>query len=139
VLLALEPLNRYETDLVNTAEQGLELCDEIGAGNVGLLLDTYHLNIEEKSVGDALRLAGERLIHVHACENDRGTPGTGHVPWGEVFGALRDIGYDRQVVIESFTPLVTEIARAVSLWRPLDAEGDTLAAGGLRCLREHVI
>jgi len=134
VLLALEPLNRYETDLVNTAEQGVELCDEIGADNVGLLLDTYHLNIEEKSVGDALRLAGDRLFHVHACENDRGTPGTGHVPWDEVFAALRDAGYDRQLVIESFTPLVKEIARAVSLWRPLDAEGDALAAGGFRFL-----
>ena len=139
VLLALEPLNRYETDLVNTAEQGLELCDEIGAGNVGLLLDTYHLNIEEKSVGDALRLAGDQLFHVHACENDRGTPGTGHVPWDEVFAALRDVGYDRQLVIESFTPLVQEIARAVSLWRPLDAEGDALATAGLRFLRGRLV
>jgi D-psicose/D-tagatose/L-ribulose 3-epimerase len=139
VLLALEPLNRYETDLVNTAEQGLELCDAIGSDNVGLLLDTYHLNIEEKSVGDALRLAGDRLVHVHACENDRGTPGTGHVPWDEVFDALRDVGYDRQLVIESFTPLVKEIARAVSLWRPLDAEGDALAVGGLRFLRGQVL
>jgi D-psicose/D-tagatose/L-ribulose 3-epimerase len=135
VLLAVEPLNRYETDLVNTAEQGLALCDEVGADNVGLLLDTYHLNIEEKSVGGAIRTAGDRLFHFHACENDRGTPGTGHVPWDEVFTALRAIGYDRQVVIESFTPQVKEIARAVSLWRPLDAEGDELAAGGLAFLR----
>jgi D-psicose/D-tagatose/L-ribulose 3-epimerase len=97
------------------------------------------LNIEEKSVGDALRLAGDRLVHVHACENDRGTPGTGHVPWDEVFDALRDVGYDRQLVIESFTPLVKEIARAVSLWRPLDAEGDALAVGGLRFLRGQVL
>jgi D-psicose/D-tagatose/L-ribulose 3-epimerase len=136
VRLAVEPLNRYETDLVNTVAQGLELVRETGLDNVGLLLDTYHLNIEEKSVGDALRAAGERLFHVHACENDRGTPGTGHVPWREVFDALRDLGYGGQVVIESFTPAVVEIARAVSLWRPLDAEGDDLAAGGLAFLRE---
>ena len=138
VRLAIEPLNRYETDMVNTAEQALTLCADVGEDNVGVLLDTYHLNIEEKSVGDALRSAGRRLFHLHACENDRGTPGTGHVPWAEVFRALRDVGYDGHVVIESFTPAVVEIARAVSLWRPLDAEGDELAAGGLAFLRESV-
>ena len=136
VRLAVEPLNRYETDLVNTTRRGLDLCMETGAANVGLLLDTYHLNIEEKSVGDAIRAAGDRLFHFHACENDRGTPGTGHVPWAEAFEALSAIGYDGQVVIESFTPAVQEIARAVSLWRPLDADGDELASGGLRFLRE---
>jgi len=138
VRLAIEPLNRYETDMVNTTEQALALCANVGEENVGVLLDTYHLNIEEKSVGDALRAAGPRLFHVHACENDRGTPGSGHVPWEEVFAALRDVGYDRHVVIESFTPAVVEIARAVSLWRPLDAEGDELAAAGLAFLRESV-
>lgn len=138
VRLAVEPLNRYETDLVNTAEQGVRLCRETGLDNVGLLLDTYHLNIEEKSVGGAIRAAGDRLFHLHACENDRGTPGTGHVPWAEVFDALGAVGYDGQVVIESFTPAVREIARAVSLWRPLDAEGDGLAAGGLAFLRQSV-
>ena len=136
VRLAVEPLNRYETDLVNTVEQGLELCDAVGADNVGLLLDTYHMNIEEKSLGDAIRAGGERVFHFHSCENDRGTPGTGHVPWADAFTALADIGYSGQVVIESFTPAVREIARAVSLWRPLDASGDELAAGGLGFLRD---
>ena len=135
IRLAIEPLNRYETDMVNTVEQGLELCDAVGADNVGLLLDTYHMNIEEKSLGDAIRLAGQRVFHFHSCENDRGTPGTGHVPWSDVFAALAEIGYGHQVVIESFTPAVKEIARAVSLWRPLDAAGDELASGGLRFLR----
>ena len=130
VQLALEPLNRYETDLVNTVEQGLEVCAEVGADSLGLLLDTYHMNIEEKSLGDAIRVAGDRVFHFHACENDRGTPGTGHIPWAEVFAALRDIAYAGPVVIESFTPQVREIARAVSLWRELDAEGDVLAARG---------
>lgn len=135
VRLAIEPLNRYETDMVNIAEQGMELCDDIGADNVGLLLDTYHMNIEEKSLADAIRLADDRLFHFHACENDRGTPGTGHIPWADAFSALADIGYSGQVVIESFTPAVKEIARAVSQWRALDASGDELAAGGLRFLR----
>ncbi len=138
VRLAVEPLNRYETDMVNTAEQGLELCDEVGAGNVGLLLDTYHMNIEEKSLGEAIRQAGDRLFHFHSCENDRGTPGTGHVPWPDAFAALADIGYGGQIVIESFTPAVREIARAVSLWRPLDASGDELASDGLRFLRTAI-
>ena len=111
------------------------MCDAVGVENVGLLLDTYHMNIEEKSLGDAIRLAGERVFHFHSCENDRGTPGTGHVPWSDAFAALTDIGYGGQVVIESFTPAVKEITRAVSLWRPLDASGDELAAGGLAFLR----
>jgi len=130
VRLALEPLNRYETDLVNTTEQGLELCAEVDSPSLGLLLDTYHMNIEEKSLGAAIRAAGDRIFHFHACENDRGTPGTGHVRWGEVVAALRDVAYSGPIVIESFTPSVREIARAVSLWRPLDADGDTLAAEG---------
>jgi D-psicose/D-tagatose/L-ribulose 3-epimerase len=136
VRLAIEPLNRFETDLVNTAEQGVALCEDIGSPAAGLLLDTFHMNIEEKSIGDAIRVAGDRLVHVHACENDRGTLGTAHVQWGEVFDALRAIGYDRQVVIESFTPAVTTIARAVCMWRPLDATGDDLAAAGLAFLRQ---
>lgn len=134
VRLAIEPLNRYETDMVNTVEQGLELCADVGSPHVGLLLDTYHMNIEEKSLGQAIADAGDRLFHFHACENDRGTPGTGHIPWEEVFDALRRAGYAGQVVIESFTPAVREIARAVSLWRPLDADGDALAAAGTRFL-----
>ena len=89
VRLAIEPLNRFETDLVNTAEQVLELLDRVAAENVGVLLDTFHMNIDEKSLGDAIRLVGERLLQLHTCENDRGTPGTGHVPWGEVFDAVQ--------------------------------------------------
>jgi D-psicose/D-tagatose/L-ribulose 3-epimerase len=138
VRLAVEPLNRFETDLVNTAEQVLELCDSVGADNVGVLLDTFHMNIDEKSLGDAIRLVGDRLIQLHACENDRGTPGTGHVPWDDVFGALGDISFSGPLVIESFTPAVREIAKAVSLWRPLDAPSDELARRGARFLRESL-
>ena len=122
--MAIEPLNRFETDLVNTVEQGLDLCDRIGRDNVGLLLDTFHMNIEEKSIPDAVRMAGERVFHVHTSENDRGAPGSGHIDWEGLFSALGDIGYDGQLVIESFTPEIKEIARAVSLWRPVAASGD---------------
>jgi D-psicose/D-tagatose/L-ribulose 3-epimerase len=138
VALGVEPLNRFETDLVNTAEQALELCDRVAAENVGVLLDTFHMNIDEKSLGDAIRLTGDRLIQLHACENDRGTPGTGHLPWPDVFDAIADIGFEGPLVIESFTPAVREIAKAVSLWRPLDAPPDELARNGARFLRESL-
>ena len=135
VRLAMEPLNRYESDLVNTVDQGLELCDLVGLPNLGLMLDTYHMNIEERSIADAIVRAGDRCFHVQASENDRGTPGAGHVPWAEVFAALDRIGYAGPVVIESFVPSIKEIARAVSLWRPVAASPDDLARDGLAFLR----
>ena len=95
------------------------------------------MNIEEKRLGDAVRMAGERVRHVQVAENDRGTPGSGHVPWSEFFDALDDIDYRGQIVVESFLPTVREIARAVSLWRPVAESMDALAAGGISFLRER--
>ena len=138
VRLGIEPLNRFETDLVNTAEQALELIDLVGAPSLGVLLDSFHMNIDEKSLGDAVRLVADKLLQVHTCENDRGTPGTGHVQWTELFAALNDIHFTGPLVIESFTPAVKEIAKAVSLWRPLDAEPDELARRGAAFLRESL-
>jgi D-psicose/D-tagatose/L-ribulose 3-epimerase len=135
VRLAVEPLNRFETDLVNTVEQGLRLCADVGADNVGLLLDTFHLNIEEKSLPAAIAAAGTRLFHVQASENDRGAPGSGHIPWPEVVAALRSVDYRGSVVVESFLPTVREIARAVSLWRPVADSMDALAADAAAYLR----
>jgi D-psicose/D-tagatose/L-ribulose 3-epimerase len=139
VKLALEPLNRFETDFINTVEQGLELVDRIGNSNIGLLLDTFHMNVEEKDSGAAIRKAGARLFHFHACENDRGTPGTGQVKWNAVKEALLDAGYAGPVVIEAFNRDIKEIARAVALWRPLAASPDALASEGLRFLRELLV
>ena len=136
IKLALEPLNRFETDLINTVEQGLELVDRIGNSNIGLLLDTFHMNVEEKDSAEAIRKAGALLFHFHACENDRGTPGTGQVNWNAVKGALRAAGYDGPIVIEAFNPHIKEIARAVALWRPLAESPDALASEGLRFLRK---
>ncbi len=135
VRLALEPLNRFETDLVNTVEQGLDLCRRTGRDNVGLMLDTFHMNIEEKSISEAMAIAGDRLFHMQVAENDRGTPGSGHVPWDEVFGALDKLGYGGSIVIESFLPTVASIARAVSLWRPVAASMDALARDGYAFVR----
>lgn len=135
VRLALEPLNRFETDFINTAEQGLDLVDRIGAANVGLLLDTFHMNIEEKDMPAAIRKAGSKLFHFHSCENDRGTPGSGHVEWSVVKQALEEAGYDGPVVIEAFNSDIKEIARAVALWRPLAVSPDSLAREGLQFLK----
>lgn len=134
VSLAIEPLNRFETDLINTVEQGLAFCHDIDADNVGLMLDTFHMNIEEKNLPEAIRLAGPRILNFQASENDRGTPGTGHVDWIGVIGALRSTSYRGGIVVESFLPTVKEIARAVSLWRPVAPSMDSLAAEGAKFL-----
>ena len=100
VRLALETLNRFETDMLNVVSQGLEFIKQTGMDNVGLHLDTFHMHLEEKNSGDAIRLANQKIYHFHACENDRGVPGTGQVHWDEVARALKDVNYDGPVVIE---------------------------------------
>lgn len=138
ICLALEPLNRFETDFMNTVAQGNALMDEVGMPNLGFLLDTFHMNIEEKSIAGAIRAAGERIFDFHACANDRGTPGEDHLDWPGIRQALRDVRYDGSVVIESFTTDITEIAKAVSLWRPLAGSQDALAKNGLAFLKQNL-
>lgn len=136
VVMCLEPLNRFETSFINLAEQMVEVVDRVGHPACQIMLDTFHMNVEEKSLGDAIRCAGPRLKHFHSCENDRGAPGTGHVPWDDVARALRDIHYDGPVVIESFTAKVQSIARAAAIWRPLAPSQDALAIQGQQFLRQ---
>ena len=135
VKLAFEPLNRFETDMVNVVEQGLKLIADVGEPNLGFHLDTFHMHLEEKDSGAAIRAAGDRVFHVHACENDRGVPGTGQVDWEGVFEALEDIGYDGDIVIESFTPEVKSIARAVCIWRKIAPDQDTIVREGTAFLK----
>ena len=135
VTLGVEPLNRFETSFINLATHAVEVVDRVDHDACGIMLDTFHMNIEERSLGDAIRLAGRRLCHLHVCENDRGTPGSGHVPWDEVAQACRDIGFEGPFVIESFTNQVKTIARAAAIWRPLASSQDALAEGGLKYLR----
>lgn len=135
VVLGLEPLNRFETSFINTAEQAIEIIDRVNHPACKIMLDTFHMNIEEKSLGAAIRATGDRLCHLHACENDRGAPGSGNVTWDEVAVALADINYDGPVVIESFTADVKTIAKAAAIWRPLAASQDELATDGLSFLR----
>ncbi len=135
VTLCVEPLNRFETSFLNLTSQAIEVVDRVDHKACGLLLDTFHMNIEERSIGDAIRAAGPRMRHLHTCENDRGAPGSGHVPWDEVARACRDIGYNGPMVIESFTNKVKSIARAAAIWRPFATSQDALATEGLRHLR----
>jgi len=135
VTLCLEPLNRFETSFINLTSQALEVVQRVNHPALGLMLDTFHMNIEERSLGQAITLAGPWLKHLHACENDRGAPGSGHVPWLEVKAALGHIGFDGPVVIESFTDQVRSIARAAAIWRPLAESQDALARDGLHFLR----
>jgi D-psicose/D-tagatose/L-ribulose 3-epimerase len=136
VKLALETLNRFETDMLNVVSQGLEFIEQTRMDNIGLHLDTFHMHLEEKNSGDAIRLANQKIYHFHACENDRGVPGTGQVHWDEVAKALKDVNYNGPVVIESFTSQVKEIARAVCIWREIAPSQDVIAKQGLKFLRD---
>ena len=138
VVLCVEPLNRFETSFLNLATQVVEVVDRVDSPSCQIMLDTFHMNIEEKSLGDASRAAGPRLKHLHSCENDRGAPGSGHIPWDDVAKALKDINYDGPVVIESFTDKVESISRAAAIWRSLAPTQDALAVDGLTFLKSKL-
>ena len=113
--VCLEPLNRFETDFINTCDQGLKLLKAVGSKALTLHLDTFHMNIEEKNQAEAIRKAGKLLGHFHACGSDRGTPGNDHIDWKPIAKALKEIRYQGDVVIESFTTDVKVIARAAAI------------------------
>jgi D-psicose/D-tagatose/L-ribulose 3-epimerase len=134
--IAIEPLNRFETFFLNTAADAVRFCAEVGRPEVGILFDTFHANIEEKDVAQAILMAAPHLVHFHACENDRGAPGSGHVDWPNVFAALRRIGYDRWVTIESFGFALGELSAAASIWRDLAPTPADIAFEGVQFLRK---
>jgi D-psicose/D-tagatose/L-ribulose 3-epimerase len=138
VTLGIEPLNRFETFFLNTAEDARVLCDAIDDPRIGVLFDTFHANIEEKNLATALATIGSKhLKHVHTCENDRGIPGTGHVVWPELFDSLRSLNYDGWLVIESFGAAIPEIAAAACIWRDLAPSSQSIASDGVRFLKSH--
>ncbi|GAA1825154.1 sugar phosphate isomerase/epimerase family protein [Agromyces salentinus] len=134
IRLAIEPLNRYETSLVNTVDQALEALGPLLGPGLGLALDSYHLNIEEKDIGAAVRAAGEHLAYVQVCGNDRGAVGDDHIDWPAFLDALDDVGYDGPLGLESFTGENDTIAVAASVWRPLAPSQDALAERSIRYL-----
>lgn len=133
--LALEPLNRFESDLVNTAEDVMRLVRDIDHPAAGVLLDSFHMSIEERSMEQAFVAAGERLLHVQVSENYRGVPGTGQTPWDSFRRGLERAGYKGVVSIESFTPEIKELAGAVCIWKNLAESQDGFAEDGHRFLK----
>ncbi|MCC6857661.1 MAG: sugar phosphate isomerase/epimerase [Bryobacterales bacterium] len=138
VTVALEPLNRFETYFLNTASDAARLCDEIGHPRVGVLFDTFHANVEEKNVAQGYRTVARHLKHVHTCENDRGIPGSGHVDWPGVFRALREIGYDGWLTIESFGFALGELSAAASIWRDIAPTPEAIAFEGVAFLKQSL-
>ncbi|RKS05683.1 D-psicose/D-tagatose/L-ribulose 3-epimerase [Nocardiopsis sp. Huas11] len=135
VRVAVEPLNRYETSVLNTVDQAMTALADLPARHCGLALDVYHLNIEERDVAAAVDRAAPRLHHVQVCANDRGAPGADHLDWPGITAALDRAGYTGPLVIESFTADNASIATAASVWRPLAESQDAIAVDGLAFLR----
>src|SRR5690606_38778025 len=131
VVIGFEPLNRFESDMVNTADQALSFIEEVNRPFLKIQLDTFHNNIEEKDIPSTIRNIGKNLCHVQGNESDRGTPGTGNLDWIGIKDALNDINYTGAVVIETFGSPSKELARAASIWRPLANSADELASEGL--------
>jgi D-psicose/D-tagatose/L-ribulose 3-epimerase len=136
VTVCVEPPNRSEADFINTGDQALLKLDEVDSPPLGIHLDTFRMNIEEKSQPAAIRKAGKRLKHFHARACGRGTPGNDHIDWPSIAAAPKAVGYDRDVVIESFTLDVKVIAKATALWRQIEPSREKIATKGLRFLRK---
>ena len=136
VIISVEPVNRFETHFLNIAADAVKYCQDVGTGNVKVHLDSFHMIREETNFTEAVRTCGkEYLGYVHVCENNRGIPGTGLVPWKEFFTALKGIGYEGPVVIESFDPGFEELNSLCAIWRKFAESGEALAIEGLRNLK----
>lgn len=122
VTYCVEAVNRFETCVINTAREALDYVAEIDSPNIGVLLDTYHMNIEEPSIGGAIRLVGDKLTSFHTGENNRSAPGRGHLDWTEIFGALKEIGYQGRIISEPFPTQGGEVGRDIKVWRNLTAD-----------------
>lgn len=131
----IEPVNRYETHLINTAAQGVAMIEKVGSDNIFLHLDTYHMNIEEKGAANGILDGREHLRYIHLSESDRGTPGAGTCDWDEIFAALSAIGFKGGLAMESFINMPPEIAFGLSVWRPVASGEAEVMENGLPFLR----
>ena len=134
--IALEPLNRFESDLVNTTDDVLRMLNDINHPAACMMLDSFHMSIEERDVESAIVSAGDKLIHLQVSENYRGAPGSGQTPWQAYKKGLEKIGYDGIVTIESFTTDNVELAGAVCFWTPKAVSQDAFAMDGLHFLKK---
>ncbi len=124
IYYCVEIVNRFEQFLLNIAAEGMAFCEEVGSPNIKLLLDTYHMNIEEDSFAEAIRTAGSRLGHFHIGETNRKCPGKGKMPWNEITGALKETGYRGAIVMEPFEKMGGEVGRDIKVWRDLNPQAD---------------
>ena len=140
VVLLVEVINRFEQFLINTAAEAVAYVDEVGSPACAILLDTFHLNIEEDSIGGAIRHAGKRMKQLHLGESNRKPPGLGHMPWKEVRAALDDVGFDGSLVMEPFVMPGGQGARDIGVWRPVieNPDLDGLARDALRFVRANL-
>ena len=138
IILAPEPINRYESYVFTAASEVLEMIDSIGTSNIGLHLDTFHMNIEERNFYDPIISAGNRLKHVHITESDRGMLGEGNVHWDDLFRGLAEINYQGPLVLENFSSEIRELVGPTSLWRPSNYNSEDLARGSLAFMRKMV-
>lgn len=138
IVLGVECLNRFETYLLNTMEDSARFIREVGHDHCRIMFDTFHANIEEKSIPAAIRSGGDLIQHVHISENDRSTPGSGNVRWGECFGTLNEIGYDGWLTVEAFGLALPEIAAATKIWRRMFASEEQLTRDALAFMKENV-
>jgi len=136
VSIGIEPLNRYECNLVTTVEDALEVLDDVDDEAIGIQVDLFHASIEQVSVPDAIRQAGRRLMLVHTSDSNRGAPGTGHTDWQAIAAALCDVAFDGALVIESFDPCNPTLAALSGMRRPFARSQDALVADGIALLRE---
>lgn len=136
VTVCCEAVNRYESPLINTAAEVIKFADMVNSKNIGIHLDTYHMNIEEDNMGDAIRLVGKRLRHFHTGDNNRNIPGRGHIDWDDVFKALKDIDYKHDIVSEPFLIMGNEVGYDIRVWRPImeNPTEENLDAGALELL-----
>ena len=137
LVLAVEPVGRFESHFLNVAEDAVRYCKAAGNGNLKVHLDSFHMIREEMSFSEAVKTCGKDYLgYVHVCENNRGIPGTGLVPWKEFFTALKKIGYTGPLVIESFDPGFEELNRLCAIWRKFADTGEELAVKGLQNLKK---
>jgi D-psicose/D-tagatose/L-ribulose 3-epimerase len=135
--IAIEPLNRFETDLVHTAADAVCMARDVDHPAAGVMIDSFHMTIEEDDLERAVLTAGSLLLHVQVSENQRGIPGTSLTNWPALARGLRAVNYRGLVVIESFTPDNRDLAGAVCIWNRRAPDQDTFAREGLRFLRQH--
>jgi D-psicose/D-tagatose/L-ribulose 3-epimerase len=128
-------VNRYENHIINSAEQAVALVERVGADNIFVHLDTYHMNIEEKGAGQGIIVARDHLKYIHLSESDRGTPGEGNCPWDAIYSALAAIGFKGGLAMESFINLPPEIGAGLSVWRPVARSEAEVMGKGLPFLR----